>query len=55
MIFEARKHIIECYFGKFWHFEKIVSSLMKKFDLVVTEEEVEKLVEEVESFLRTCK
>ena len=53
MIYEARRHIVECYFGKFWHYEKIVQSLMKKYDLVMTEEEVEKYVESVDEFLRS--
>ncbi len=50
---EARRYIVECYFGKFWHFEKIVESLAKKYDLILTEEEVKDFVELVDAFIRT--
>lgn len=49
---EARKYIVQCYYGKFWHFEKIVEALDKKYDLIITEEEIEDFVSAVDEFIR---
>ncbi len=48
----ARRYIVECYFGKFWHFEKIVEALAKKYDLILTEDEVKEFVEQVDAFIQ---
>lgn len=53
MTYESRKHIVECYFGKFWHVEKISQSLLKKYDLAIPEEEIQAFVDQVDAFIRS--
>lgn len=55
MNYEARKHIVECYFGKFWHVEKISQSLLKKYDLVIPEDDIKAFVDRVDAFIESAK
>ena len=55
MSYEHRKFAIHCYFGRFFHIEKIVELLDKKYDVIVTEDQIKDLVEAVDSFIQSYK
>jgi transposase len=52
MTYETRRYIVECYFGKSWHFEKIADSIYKKFDMVISISQIEEFVKEIDQYLR---
>ena len=52
---ELKKFIVHCYFGKFFHVEKIVESLYKKYDCEFSESEVQNVIDAVDQFISALK
>jgi hypothetical protein len=48
---EINKFVVHCHFGKHWHAEKIINELYKKYDLEITENQINDFVEAVTDYI----
>lgn len=48
---EIAKFVLGCWYGRFWHIEKIEAETAKKFNELASYEDIEAFIAEVDKFI----